>query len=242
MARERIRKSRHKKELAPVLIASKPGDEGGAARALVEDAPRTPQQDRGQRRVDSILDAAETVLAELGHEAATTNAIAERAGASVGSLYHFFPGKDAILVALARRYAQRMRDINARSMPLEKVGLPLEELFERIVWGQARFAQATPAFAIVHKAVHRKFGSCGAYDELDDSIMNQVRGFLAVRIPGVSAERREAAARLSVSVVHSVVEVSLEMPAAEREALLHELKDMLVRYFATFEEDGRKPD
>lgn len=236
MARERIRKLRRKQELPPELISMpKTVDGGGADRPAEEDAPRTPQQDRGQRRVDSILDAAETVLAELGYEAATTNAIAERAGASVGSLYHFFPGKDAILVALARRYAERMRDINARAMPLEMVGLPLEELFERIVWGQARFAESTPAFAIVHAAVHRKFGTCGAYDELDDSIMNQVRGFLAVRLAGVSAERREAAARLSVSVVHSVVEVSLGMPGAEREALLRELKEMLVRYFAAFE-------
>jgi len=48
---------------------------------------RVPQQDRGQRRVEKILDAAAEVIAEVGVQAATTNAIAARAETSVGSLY-----------------------------------------------------------------------------------------------------------------------------------------------------------
>ncbi|HSB53997.1 MAG TPA: helix-turn-helix domain-containing protein, partial [Gemmatimonadales bacterium] len=80
----------------------------GKARAAAE-PHRQPRQERGERRVEEILDAAAAVIAEGGVEAATTNAIAERAGSSVGSLYHFFPHKDAIVLALAERYEAELR-------------------------------------------------------------------------------------------------------------------------------------
>lgn len=53
--------------------------------------------------MDAILDASAHILETAGLEALNTNAIAERAGVSIGSLYQYFPGKDAILAALIRR-------------------------------------------------------------------------------------------------------------------------------------------
>ena len=87
-------------------------DEGTQIRS-----PRAPQQHRGQRRFEQLLDAAEALIIEQGLEALTTNAVAERAESSVGSLYHFFPGgKEAIVEGLAVRYLTRMRDINAEAL------------------------------------------------------------------------------------------------------------------------------
>jgi AcrR family transcriptional regulator len=54
--------------------------------------------------VDRILVAAAQVFHEAGYTSATTNDIALEAGISVGSLYQYFPNKDAILVALTRRH------------------------------------------------------------------------------------------------------------------------------------------
>ena len=196
-----------------------------------DESGRAPQQDRGHRRVESILDAAEQIFAESGVNAATTNAIADRAGASVGSLYHFFPSKDAVLLAVARRYAERMREVNARAMPLGAIDLPLAELFERIIWGHVRFIDATPAFGVVQDATTRKYGTCAIADELDEAIRSQVQTFLQARLPRMSAERRIASTRLSVLTVGEAVESTVLMSSAEREAVLHELRDMLVRYF-----------
>jgi AcrR family transcriptional regulator len=53
-----------------------------------------------------ILQAAARVFATHGYAAGTTNRIAERAGVSIGSLYQYFPNKDAILVALTRQHLQ----------------------------------------------------------------------------------------------------------------------------------------
>jgi AcrR family transcriptional regulator len=64
---------------------------------------RTPRQARARMTVDSILEAAAQVLERAGPDGFNTNAVAERAGVSVGTLYQYFPDKDAILLAVARR-------------------------------------------------------------------------------------------------------------------------------------------
>src|SRR3989304_375194 len=69
---------------------------------------RGPKQERGRRRVALILNTAAEVFAEMGYEAATTIKIAERANISVGSLYQFFPNKDAIVRALVDGYAEQV--------------------------------------------------------------------------------------------------------------------------------------
>lgn len=62
------------------------------------------KQDRSQATVDAIVEAAAQVFERHGYVAGTTNRIAERAGVSIGSLYQYFPSKDAILVAVSRRH------------------------------------------------------------------------------------------------------------------------------------------
>ena len=61
---------------------------------------RKPSQRRSQVTVTAILDAAARVFEERGFEAGTTNHVAEVAGVSIGSLYEYFPNKDAMVVAL----------------------------------------------------------------------------------------------------------------------------------------------
>lgn len=65
-----------------------------------------PQRSTGKRRVAELLRAAADVIAERGFEAATMAEIAARAGAQIGSLYRFFPSKDALADALIRRYRE----------------------------------------------------------------------------------------------------------------------------------------
>ena len=69
---------------------------------------KSPAQGRAARTVDTILDAAADVLDRLGLEGYNTNYIAERAGVSIGSLYQYFPSKDAVTTALIERGHQRI--------------------------------------------------------------------------------------------------------------------------------------
>src|SRR5262245_45888906 len=107
---------------------------------------RKPRQERGARRVDKILNAAALVFAKIGYERATTNAIALLARTSIGSLYQFFPNKEAILHALAGRYLADLRAVHDRMLDEKAVGLPLSELYDRIISLLAEFHATHPAF------------------------------------------------------------------------------------------------
>lgn len=65
---------------------------------------RQPKQLRSRMMVDTIVEAAEQVFSETGYELATTNQIAERAGISIGSLYQYFPNKDALIFEVQKAH------------------------------------------------------------------------------------------------------------------------------------------
>lgn len=69
---------------------------------------RKPVQRRSQQTVESILDAVIRILKREGIDAITTNRIAEVAGVSIGSLYQYFPDKNAIFLALHRRHVEQI--------------------------------------------------------------------------------------------------------------------------------------
>jgi len=65
---------------------------------------KQPRQQRSRATWDAILDAAAQLFGQAGYAATTTNKVADRAGVSIGSLYQYFPDKDALLLALAERH------------------------------------------------------------------------------------------------------------------------------------------
>ena len=64
---------------------------------------RKPTQARARATMDMIFEATARIIERNGIAALNTNRIAERAGISIGSLYEYFPNKDAILIAMARQ-------------------------------------------------------------------------------------------------------------------------------------------
>jgi AcrR family transcriptional regulator len=110
---------------------------------------KQPRQARSRDTVHAVLRAAAQVFSARGYAATTTNHIAARAGVSIGSLYEYFPNKDAILMALleehlaegtvilgqvwagidtcrdmhevVRRFARAMFDLHARDRALHRL-------------------------------------------------------------------------------------------------------------------------
>ena len=66
-----------------------------------------PVQARSSERIDALLDAASAVVAEVGIERLTTAMVAERAGASIGTVYRYFPDRIAVLAAMGLRGFER---------------------------------------------------------------------------------------------------------------------------------------
>ncbi len=69
-----------------------------------------PVQARSAARLTALLDAAAQVIEEIGYERLTTAMVAERAGASIGTVYRYFPDRIAVLQSLAARNAERTTD------------------------------------------------------------------------------------------------------------------------------------
>ena len=193
-------------------------------------------QKRGLQRVEAILDAAEVVFGEMGVEAATTNAIAERAGASVGSLYHFFANKDAILNALAERYAETMKGTLERTRRIDEPWVPLEELFTNMIATFAAMDDAHPGYMAVCRATDRASGGKSPVSlQMEAQMQVMVQELLQQRCPGIPESEAKVHAALSFVSVHGALDHVLSIPEAERGALRAALVDMMVRYFTPIE-------
>lgn len=99
---------------------------------LRKTSPRTqPVQRRAQERRNQILEVTAELLDEVGQDDLTTILVAKRAGVSVGTLYHYFPNKYAIMYALAEQWVGEM-DIALQELEAENVeALSLKRFVER---------------------------------------------------------------------------------------------------------------
>ena len=84
---------------------------------------KNPIQRRSKATVEAVLEAGARLLLTIGYDKASTNKIAEKAGISIGSLYEYFPGKDAIFAEIRRRQDHR----HARLVQAEPVRATFRE-------------------------------------------------------------------------------------------------------------------
>ena len=86
-----------------------------------------PKRQRGRDRVAAIMDAGAAVFAEKGYETATMTEIAAKSGAAIGSLYRFFPTKEALADALVARYGESLlgalADVEAKAGDMTSLAL-----------------------------------------------------------------------------------------------------------------------
>lgn len=102
---------------------------------------REPTQERSRRTVARIFDATEAIVGESGVEAATTRAIAERAGVAVPSLYRFFSDRDAILDAMLEELVANL-DAEAQAAEAESTPSGIDDLIEMELRLTARYFEA----------------------------------------------------------------------------------------------------
>lgn len=108
-----------------------------AKRKSALNARRQPVQQRARERTQQILDITARLLEEVGIDDLTTILIAKELGISVGSLYHYFPNKHAILFALGEHWleqmTQAMRDIEAFDLEHMTLEQYVEAAIERML-------------------------------------------------------------------------------------------------------------
>jgi AcrR family transcriptional regulator len=76
------------------------------ARPIPTNPRKSASQKRSRVTVDTLLEATARVLVKQGYDRASTNRIAATAGVSIGSLYQYFPNKEALVAALVARHSR----------------------------------------------------------------------------------------------------------------------------------------
>ena len=188
---------------------------------------RTPSQRRGEQRVEDLLNAAAEVIAESGYEAATMSAIAERAKASIGSLYQFFPNKNSVAHALTLRYCRQLLD---RLTPLvqEAPDLGIESLSDRLVDIAITFMESHAGFiALFDAPINRRSDRA-----IRDDYRKCVADILMAHSPNLARENALLVAAISLEVLCSSCETYIDSTANERALFVNEVKTLLRLYLA----------
>jgi AcrR family transcriptional regulator len=204
---------------AGAVAADKP--RSGPAVSELAFAPGTatprkrPVQERSQATVTAILDATVRVLAEVAAAPAgggelTTTRVAEVAGVSVGTLYQYFPNRDALLVGvLADHLEIAIGAVEAACAEAAAAGLAREAATEKVV---RAFLAAKAGRAHVSRLLERAFGTGGSLD--DRPIVTAAAARAARAIAGLLGDANDPAvvmrARILCAALEGVVRAAID--------------------------------
>lgn len=195
------------------------------ASLLTRPARIVPQQKRASLRVESFLDAAAQIIAEVGFEAMTMTAIAERSDSAIGALYRYFPDKLAVARALLIRYALET-DAHWASLISEASELDVEEFADRLVGLMAEFADEHPAYLPLISASIKIARDPAARQNLRDQFS---KAFIA-KNPKLSRERASLISNVVVQIMKGLISLYAATPARERASVIAEFKRVLTAY------------
>jgi len=186
-----------------------------------------PQQKRASLRIESFLNAAAEIIADVGYEAMTMTAIAERSGSAIGALYRYFPDKLAVARALLIRYALEV-DEHWSSLIKDAKELTLKQFADRLVGLMADFAEEHPAYLPLINAPIKFARDPAARQNLRDQFS---RAFIA-KNPELSRERAFLISNVVVQIMKGLVQLYAATPARERLSVMDEFRLVLTAYLA----------
>ena len=198
------------------------------------DPPRaTPRrQPRGQRRIDQLLDAADAVFAHVGYERATTNAICAQAGVSPGTLYQFFPNKQAIAEALAARYIEHLPRTHQTAFDIASARGPLAALIAHVVDPFIALHQQGPGFEALLTGSVISDELTASIDSLKQHVEKSLAELFRARCPHANRAELNRAAATSVQLVKSFLHLAVTGTPKQQKEAIKELKIVLFRYLA----------
>lgn len=233
-------------------MTSKPSARGAPAAASARTraaspppaaVPRQPRQERGQRRVDAILDAAARLIIEEGVAAVTMQRVARLSGTTTGSMYHFFPDRETLLRALTARHARALRGLMAQ-LEHDAAGCwarlstaEAVDLFLRPFLGYVD--QHPDLLPLARMARYADWSEHGRDAELDALVVRLANALVASRDPGASRAELNGRAATVTALTEGVVSAmgrrgtsahgALPIPVLRRE-----LRRALVAYLDSF--------
>ncbi|GAA3772727.1 TetR/AcrR family transcriptional regulator [Streptomyces chiangmaiensis] len=194
-------------------------------------APRR-RQARGKRRMAQLLDAAASVFCKCGYTKASTNAIAREAGVSPGTLYQFFPNKEAIAVHLGERLMQQMLEAHGQAFTDANVSLPLDKMLDAILDPIIEFNLRNPAFLALIHGPDTPGEIASSKQVLHATLQRQVEEAITLRAPELPHDQCVRVATTAFVIFREGLSLAMQHQGAERAAYIVELKAALTGYLA----------
>jgi AcrR family transcriptional regulator len=165
---------------------------------------KRPRQARSKATVDSILAATARILVRDGFDGLTSNAVAVKAGVSIGSLYQYFPNKEALVSALIE---QHMEEMSAAVLAeLTRVAnLPVAQAARAVIELTVRAHAVDPELHRVLTEQVPRIGRLAKLKDLDIISRRMVAGLLAARRDEIAVRDPELAALMLVTTIEAVV-------------------------------------
>lgn len=190
-----------------------------------------PKQKRSQSLVDDVMEATEKLIPHFGFDRATTNKIAELAGVSIGSLYRYFPNKEAIFISLIQRVDEThrtqlqeaihaVRDLDPRDRVEPVVGAIVDLVMKRRKLVMILYSHA-PQLGALEYLIQSRQRFRGEIEKVLQEFSNQI-----------PQRNPRLAARLIVSCTHGVLEdlIQEDSSDAEVDTIKRELAELFCCY------------
>lgn len=205
---------------------------------------KTARQSRSRMTVEALLEATARVLVQEGYERTSTNRIAAVAGVSIGSLYQYFPNKEALVAALIARHNRQMLDLLERGLE-EVAALDLEAGIRRLVAAMVDAHRVDRALHRVFDEQVPRMGQMPEVEEVERRIFALVRAYLEARRDRIAVRDLDTAAFVCVTAVEAVTHraVTGDGPAADGAALEEEIVRLVLGYLqpGTAPAERRRP-
>jgi AcrR family transcriptional regulator len=193
--------------------------------SIEEPTAKTPKRARGVQRVAELLDAGAVLFAEQGYEATTMTQIAQRADASIGSLYQFFPSKELLAEALFSRYVERVASL-LQQLVKRAPGLSparLADLLVELMLDVRSDRDATAALS----------GAVAGIVERRKPLRGATRRQIAAILRAANPRLPETAAASAAAVIAHVMKIVPTLAQEEEQggqALVRQVRKMLTAY------------
>lgn len=173
----------------------------------------------------ALLEAAAAVIVEVGYDAATMTGMAERAEASIGAMYQYFPNKEAVVRALRSQYGAEMEE-RWKPLAAESATLSIEQLVDRIFEVLVEFMESRPAYIPLLSAPVTYSRDPEARNRLREHFAKLFRE----KRPELSPEQAFRVANVTLQMVKGLNPIYADAKPKERRELLQEFKLAVTAY------------
>jgi AcrR family transcriptional regulator len=194
-------------------------------------ARKTPNQERAKATVEAILTATARVLVKDGYDGASTNRIAAAAGVSIGSLYQYFPSKEALVGTLLDRHLADMMQVFDETV-LRIADAPLETATCEMVRAMIHAHAIDPKLHKIFAEQLPRHGRLQRIGEIERYVADRLRVYLEIHRDSIRPKNLDMAVFLLVQLVESAGHGAMLNPRNEFDPseLAREVSDICLAY------------